>query len=573
MQQEGIPKYVVDDLTQISAVNFAYQEASPPLRYVTGLSNNLHYYPVKKVLSADYLLSNYRQDLIDDVIARLSLNNVLITVTADGFTNPLLSPFYQTPYAVGQLPQKLIAAIESVELNDAIVLPPKNNLLPDDFTLIQARSDDGKPKKVLAQSEYELWHKPLDKFLLPKAAMYYSFQNKRLNADIKSRLLTDFTVALLNDSLNEWLYPAQMAGLDYAFYSHDRGLTLKLSGFNHKQPRLLALLLERIKNTEFTDDQFQRLKAKWQRDLSNANKKPPYQLALAQWQVNMNKKRFSAQQRLSVLESIELSDIKDWQLGLWRNVYVKALSNGNVSEQQALKMLTMVKESLSVSGSESRPVIEILKLSKDALFSQVKSQYTDNGYLYYWQASENSLDTQGAWLMLAKVLESGYFDQLRTQQQLGYIVSAQYSPILTIPGLAFIVQSPKASLLDIHHATSTFLVSAFKKIQAMPEKEYTQYQQAIVQQLIEQPKQLGQESDAFWYEMAMNEGVFDRKQKLADVVSALSISDWQQKMKALSVEYPKRTYLLGTDKLKALKSAYPLQGFDRKKMEMESYRY
>ncbi|NRB39500.1 MAG: insulinase family protein [Pseudomonadales bacterium] len=557
LKQQGVPEWVVDEIASINQLGFTYKEQSNPVHYVMGLSNALHYYPAAKVLSAEYLIDEYRPDLIADILASLSLNNVMISVVANGFTNTQTSPFYQTPYAQGNLPTRLLDDIKTAGVNDAIVLPQPNHLLPENLQLMVVKKPLQKPEKILQKPGLELWYKPLAKFQLPKSSAYYSVQSASMNADVHSAVLTSVYISLLNDSLNEWVYPAQMAGLSYGLYPHSRGLTLKLSGFSDKQPQLLAQLTQRMLSAEFTEVQFQRVKSELQRRLLNAEKLPPYQKIMANWQVQMNLKKWHASEKLEQLNGITLEHVNTWASTIWSDVYIKAMSNGNVDRAVAIQMAEGFQLALgSVQpNNHVQPAIEVLKLPPQAFYTQVTSQHADSAYLLYWQGENNDLATQANWLVLGKTLEAAYFDQLRTQQQLGYIVFANYYPQLTVPGLTFIVQSPKASVLDIDKSTKAFIVRAQKTAAAMPEQLFSQYKAALVQKLLESPKKLSQESNAYWYELALGDTGFDRKQKLADIIAGLSLLDWQSAVASYYKAFPQRTYLLGTDTYKALQSS------------------
>lgn len=64
--------------------------------------------------------------------------------------------------------------------------------------------------------------------------------------------MLDCFVAMLSLQLEEETYPAQVAELQYSISNTERGIMLKLTGYNQKLPLLLELLLKHIKN--FSDN-------------------------------------------------------------------------------------------------------------------------------------------------------------------------------------------------------------------------------------------------------------------------------------------------------------------------------
>ena len=51
--------------------------------------------------------------------------------------------------------------------------------------------------------------------------------------------------ALLMDELNEFAYPARLAGLSFSFYKHAQGISLRMSGYNDKQTCVAAAVARR----------------------------------------------------------------------------------------------------------------------------------------------------------------------------------------------------------------------------------------------------------------------------------------------------------------------------------------
>lgn len=66
------------------------------------------------------------------------------------------------------------------------------------------------------------------------------------------RLFTD----LVNDSLTEFTYDADLAGLSYHLFAHSNGLFITVTGYNDKVSVLLKHVLENIKNLRISPGRF-----------------------------------------------------------------------------------------------------------------------------------------------------------------------------------------------------------------------------------------------------------------------------------------------------------------------------
>ena len=73
---------------------------------------------------------------------------------------------------------------------------------------------------------------------------------------ISCRLFAD----LVNDSLTEFSYDADLAGLSYNYASHPFGTYVALSGYNDKLPLLLHHIFEKIKGLKVKPDRLNVMK-------------------------------------------------------------------------------------------------------------------------------------------------------------------------------------------------------------------------------------------------------------------------------------------------------------------------
>merc|ERR1711879_187862 len=68
--------------------------------------------------------------------------------------------------------------------------------------------------------------------------------------------------------------------------------------------------------------------------------------------------------------------------------------------------------------------------------------HQDTNITLYMQGPDSSDQTRARLALLGQILSAPYYQYMRTEQQLGYIVFASVYPQRTVPGLVFIVQSP-----------------------------------------------------------------------------------------------------------------------------------
>ncbi len=545
LETEEMPYWVFEEISRLRKIEFAFKEEEDPQSYVLSVSNALHYYPYQEVLSANYLLDQYKPRLIKEMLDKLSINNSLIVVVSDQFTEDANSEFYHVPYRVDPVSKKLKAEIEQVDIHVDIRLPEKNALLPEQLALLENNLTQDKPSLLVKKDGIQWWHKPLQNFRIPKATSYLAFRKENVRATVEASVLLDLYIQMMTDSLNEWIYSAQMAGLSLQLYGQARGITLKIDGFSDKQDELLVDAFSRIKNVNFESDQFNRIKIGMLKNWQNAEKQTPYIKLMNTWTQTLQKNTWSPQEKMAALAKLQLQDVQSYSHYFWHDLDVLAMTNGNITEAQSREMLSAV-EKFVPERKKIKSDISIIKLPEKNLHKTVASEHEDAAYFLYWQAPNKETSTQAKYMLLAKSIESTFFNQLRTEQQLGYVVSAFYSPLLSVPGINFMVQSPSANVETINQSVMSFLEQIQPDLLAMPPEYLMQLQQALQQELLEKPSTLVDESESYWYDLTMGYTSFDRKQQLAQAVSSITIQDWRVFVSSLLGQPFSRMYLLTT---------------------------
>ena len=90
-----------------------------------------------------------------------------------------------------------------------------------------------------------------------------------------TRLLSGLLVRMANDALNEFAYPAAIAGQSHSLYRHRRGVSVRLSGWSDKQDLLLARIVRTLRALPLPARRFEAEKAEYARELRNVDERRP----------------------------------------------------------------------------------------------------------------------------------------------------------------------------------------------------------------------------------------------------------------------------------------------------------
>ena len=126
--------------------------------------------------------------------------------------------------------------------------------------------------------------------------------------------------------------------------------------------------------------------------------------------------------------------------------------------------------------------------------------------------------------LLSDMLKQPFFDELRTKQQLGYIVGSGLSAPQAVYALGFVVQSAVQPPAEVSRRILAFLASA-PQILANASDEFPSYVAAAQTQLREPPKRLSQAADMLWPRVSEGTYRFGWPQKVARAMDDVTLAD------------------------------------------------
>ena len=521
---QGIADWRFDEQARLSMLAFEFQEKGGAMHYATRLSGALHDYPYRDVLRAPYAMDQYQPELLRDYLAHLNPGNLLVTHVAMDLETDQVSPHFDANYSALKIPEARIAQWTGNAQAANLHLPDRNPFIPEDLASLAAEMDiEAIPAKIITSPGLELWHKVDTSFNTPRANFYFAIRSPIANDTPAHAVLAELMVRGINEQLNEFSYPALLAGLDYQLYKHIRGVTVRISGYHDKQDILLDKLTSVIRQGKVDTDKFGLHKAKLIRSLKNQSQDTPYNQAMSKVSSLIINPNWDEAALLEAAASIDAAQLRSYIQEFLSKLEIVALANGNLSEQQALAMAHKLEQAFLADAVAQRvPRAVVAKLDQQAkLLYQFDVEHSDSAIVSYFQGDDQAIATRALFSLANQVIKTPFYHQLRTQQQLGYIVFSTPISMLEAPALGFVIQSPNSSAADLDTHINNFIGQFMKDLQAMPEDEFERNRQALIVRLTEQDKQLSQRSSRYWHEIDRSNFAFDTRQQLVAAVRAI----------------------------------------------------
>jgi len=527
MRETPISKWTFDEQRKLSEMHFLYAEKAEPIGLARSLSSNSHILPAHELLRGHYSLDEFKPELIQEYLGYMRPDNMLLTVTAKGLDTDQTTDWYSADYSVRPIDEDTLASWRSPPLDPSLALPGPNGFVPENLALKTSAQASSVPVALEKRAGFELWHQLDTEFNLPLSNFYFTVRSPVANDSARHAVLTNLYVQLVNDQLNEFSYDADLAGLSYSLYKHIRGFTVRVSGYNDKQTVLVERIVEALRNPNFADDRFEIAKENAIRGLNNSRKDSPYRLAIGEVHLLLTEPSWSQEQLLGAIGDVSAQDVRRFVPQLLEQMYVVALAHGNVTRDDALALAGSVEQGLV---AQAKPVFvpsgRVVKLaSGDNYIRDVDNSQDDSAVVVYYQGPDKKFSSRARIALLVNMMGPAFFEALRTEKELGYIVFAGGTSILERPGIAMVVQSPIADPPALQRHIEIFIDEYAAKLAELDEAGFERHRAALLSNLLEADSKLDDRTGRYWNELDRGHYAFDLRENLAAAIRDVSLAE------------------------------------------------
>ncbi|GAB2781309.1 insulinase family protein [Halomonas shantousis] len=522
LRQQGVEQWRYAEQARLAEQEFRFQQRGEPIHTVSSLAMSLAYYPLEDVQYAPYRMDAFDAERIHAYLDEMTPQQLLRVYSGPDVEGQQTTAYFDAPYTLTRVEQW-----PEAEPLPGLALPSPNPFIAEDLTLEDVDADT--PVTIVDSSSVELWHLPDSDFGTPRVEWRFSLQNPGAAASARDAALTRLLAGWLNDSLNARFYPARLAGQEFGAYAHARGMTLTFSGWRDRQDRLMHDVVDQLLHGDIDDASVARAKLGLQRKWRNAPQDALYQQMYRTLGEALIRPQWPNQALLEAIEPLNAADVRAYRERFLRQLHVQAMAVGNLDAELARREGLNVANALAPDLSEAA-IPELVPLKVPESPPELHPQTGRNEYavLRYLQGPDRSLAAQARLAVIGQLIDAPFYTQLRTEEQLGYVVRAGYQPLLDAPGLNLLVQSPDTSSEVIQSRLDAFLKGFDQRIAALDEERLAPYRQAVHDRLLERDQSLGGLTDRLWQTLAYDDITFDRRERLAEQVASLQVEDIRQ---------------------------------------------
>ncbi len=526
LKKEGVSKNYFDEITKVLNLSFRYGSIVRDMNYIEWLSDQMIDVPVNHVLDSDYIADKYNPDAIKQRLSELTAKDARIWFISPKEPSNKKAYFVEAPYQVNKITAKQFANWAQLESQMSFKLPVLNPYIPDNLSLIKTGKAYKHPEFIYQDGNTRVLYMPSQYFAdEPKASITLDLRTNEGDQNAKSQVSGALLQYISSLKMDELQYQASVAGMSVSV-SQGVGLKLNASGYTQHLPELFLSMTKLYLNFEPTQRELEQAKSWYKEQIEVANNAKAYELSMQPLQRINSVPYFEQDQRLAALDTISLKDITDYRAMIVESAALQALVVGNLTEQQSVKTIKDARDLLKSKGSNWWRG-DIVVIDKNYLADFHKQGNSSDNALAEIFVPKGYSRIDGAVLsgILAKIVQPWFYDQLRTNEQLGYAVFAFKVGIGDQWGMGFVLQSNAKTPDYLNTRYQAFYQSALGKLKNLPAQEFEQYKQSIITEMNQPPQTFYEEVGRYSSDFARNIFSFDTREK---VLAALNTTTQAQ---------------------------------------------
>ena len=526
LRQKGPQDWLYVEQSRLADLSFRFREQASPMDYVSAVASGMQHYAPQDILRGPYMMTGYDEAILAELLQQFRPDNALVTFSDQAVFGDKVSNYYQVPYSRQALDVGRVTKPEGDKGADALHLPVPNEFIAEDVSLVELPKDmPTAPQLVLQSGRQKIWFMPDEQFRVPRGLTYINFRSPEVGQSAEQTARGALYAALLTDQVNEFAYPAQLAGMSFAFYGHTQGIGLRVGGYSDKQTLLLKRLLGSIVEPHFSQRRFDDIRSDMIRSLKNAIAQRPSTQVVDDLNESLLYGQWGEKAVISALETTDLSQLDGYIRQFWRSASAEALIYGNYEPGEAPQLSAMLQDIISSDPAPTLPKRRVLRLAAgESAQYAVDVPHDDSVVAWYLQGDGDSGYDRAATALTAQIMSSGFFQQLRTEQQLGYVVGASSYSKLQVPGLLMLVQSPVADANAVAVAMNNFMLNVESQLD---EAQFERHKVSLVSDILRPDKNLAERGEYLWQAIARQDLDFAERQTLAAAVEAITLDSWR----------------------------------------------
>ena len=523
LRTQGIDKRYFDELAHVLELDFRYPSINRDMDYVEWLADTMIRVPVEHVLDVVNIADRYDAQAIKDRLAMMTPQNARIWYISPNEPHNKTAYFVNAPYQVDKISARTFTDWQQKSAAIKLQLPTLNPYIPDDFTLIKSDKAYPHPELIVDEPTLRVVYAPSQYFASePKADVSLVLRNPQAMDSARRQVMFALNDYLAGIALDQLSNQAAVGGISFSTGANN-GLMVNANGYTQRLPQLFTALLDGYFSYTPTEEQLEQAKSWYAQMMDSADKGKAYDQAIMPIQMLSQVPYFERKTRRDLLPSITLKEVINYRDNLKARGRPELLVIGNMSARQSTDLARQIQKQLGADGNEWCRNKDVLIDSKQLAMFEKAGSSTDSALAaVFAPPNVDEYSSMAASSLLGQIIQPWFYNQLRTEEQLGYALFAFSMNVGRQWGMGFLLQSSDKQPAFLWQRFQAFFPTAEAKLRAMKPEEFAQIQQAAISQMLQAPQTLSEEASKLSKDFDRGNMRFDSRDKVVAQIKLLT---------------------------------------------------
>uniref|UniRef100_A0A7S3EMQ8 Insulin-degrading enzyme n=2 Tax=Rhodosorus marinus TaxID=101924 RepID=A0A7S3EMQ8_9RHOD len=527
IKTHGVNRNLWEECKIMAEVAFDYREKEDRTALGARLAETMRKYPAEHYLCGPLLHFEFDEDILVETLESLNASPLYVFLTSKRGEEECdsVEEWYGTSYSAKNLEEEQVEEWRRSSWDESLSIPRPNEFIPADLSVLEAPKPGTKSPELLRDDEsYRIHHLMDSQFRLPKTNLMVIIESPCVYSSPRMFVLSSLFISMLNDSLKESTYDSRIAGLRHVITHATGGILLMFEGFSDRLEKLVSLVVERFALFKPDMGRFEVMRESLKEQYDNFYKEQPYQLAMYTLGYLLEHPRWHIDAYKQEISQISFPELEESIVRMRSELFVEMLAHGNIDAEGVDGMVSVFEQKLKFRpirrAERLRQVISELQVSPEGSLYRTTASNPDESnsavlvYFEFGPISPRNFHAACVAGVLAQMIREPCSNQLRTVEQLGYMVHSSMTKYNNVIGLQFIVQSPSSSPQTVNDRIEAFLRTFEESVlEPMPPEQFKKYVEGLRTFKSEKDGQLSILTGRIWTEILNDTFVYDRKQE------------------------------------------------------------
>lgn len=476
LKERGISGHFLEEM----AVKFSLADETKiysSLDLVTTTSEAMHIFPMSDCVLIQNRQTKYNFTRIQHFLNYLTPENCIVVECNSDAPKGVVhtEPSMKSWYFENRFPPHFLEHVANVRPDHTVACPEKNVFIPStSIPYVDGSAYDGSSQVLHTDAYIQVEH--TKKSMLPMAEIFLHFTPAKPFKTVAEYSVQKLLSLMILDQLEEKLHPALTFGLQLSITPKPNGIEVEFKYFREHIKKIFYIVLRTISEFQVDAIQFQRIAEGMADDLTIHRMKSAAKQASNHSSYLLRTNFWHSEERVSAAMKIKehaqpyrtfLQKTKD---SIFRKMFVYLTATGVFNSAQLLRMGNDIRSTFQYKKLKKDPVGEfkIVRLPKgrDIYIRERNNDSLDDNSaveVLYQLGTRPQIDSVPLLSFLASILDREIYNELRTRQQLGYIVGVDVKQKHEVYFLRLFIQSPRRDVDQLFDSIDLFLDGFVRK--------------------------------------------------------------------------------------------------------------